>query len=72
MARGYWRIQRYQVFYGDGNSLYASTEKQATSLAKRHNGYAIECDGGKQIYPTPAPTEQIGVVLCGNITTVAE
>ena len=51
MARGYWRVQRYQVFYGDGSSIYASTEKQAVKLAKKYDGRAIECDGSRQIYP---------------------
>ncbi len=51
MARGYWRVQRYQVFYGEGNSVYASTEKQAVKLAKKLNGRAVECDGDVQIYP---------------------
>ena len=50
MARGYWRVQRYQVFYGDGSSVYASTEKQAVKLAKKYKGLAVECDGGRQIY----------------------
>ena len=53
MAKGYWRVQRYQIFYGhlEQSSVYASTEKQAIKLAKELNGRAIECDGGKQIYP---------------------
>lgn len=63
MARGYWRVQRYQVFYGEnGESMYASTEKQAEKLAKKHNGYAIECDGGRQIYPTMPIMLQNGFV----------
>lgn len=51
MAKGYWRVQRYQVFYGEQSSVYASTEKQAVKLAKKHNGMAIECDGGRVVYP---------------------
>lgn len=55
MAKGYWRVQRYQVFYGEQSSVYASTEKQAVKLAKKLNGTAIECDGGRVVYPLPEP-----------------
>lgn len=65
MARGYWRVQRYQVFFGQA-SLYASTEKQAVKLAKKNGGTAIECDGGRQVYPPP------NIACSGQAATPAE
>jgi hypothetical protein len=58
MARGYWRVQRYQVFYGDSKSVYASTEKQAVKLARKYDGRAVECDGGRQVYPAAEQSVQ--------------
>lgn len=70
MAKGYWRVQRYQVFYGEQSSVYASTEKQAVKLAKKHNGMAVECDGGRVVYPSAQHGVEADALPCGHNTGI--